>query len=675
MPIRRRLTLVLALLGLCAACGEDRKQPAPVPVPLPAPETATAPAATPAPAAAAPAAVPEVDRARPGVLSDRWYRRLEDGQQIGWLHVVWTATVFDAEPAVHDRTETHSASTRDMGGSTDTFESHVVLDLDRTPGGGILRLVTTTFEATRRTIEDMRWTGSGYELVSRVGKLEERRAIACDAPVPTDPEAFLSERAANGSLAVGQEYRYPTLNWTGRRLDTVVLRIEGEEVLDLEDGPANCWRLGESVEGRPGTSTWWIDKAGVLRKQRSGGSEIHSVPERVARALAPGGAVHSITIRAEPFLPRCTSFDRSVVDVVLAPREGVELPDFPTTPFSREISRDGNRIRVELLAHDPPTEPVTPPFTDPALARWLERTPLFAADDPRVKAALRRAVGDATDGREMVRRILRYVFASLQKASGPIAQPTAVEILEAGCGDCSEHCVLFVTLCRAAGIPARRLSGYAQVGDMWGSHSFAEVWLGRWVGADPTTNDLGTRARYLCFGWDDDADSFPDVVSSRIRGRMRIQTVEFDDAGRTYRVDELSASATEDPRSGLAFASAPEGWTAQTRGVVGRGRITGPGITCDVDVQSGAGDLPAELLSGWMLRGSEPFQFAGIEAVRLDHMVRGRQALWILIPYARRTLSLQIQTRDRASADAALPVIEKLLEPTLRPRAPDAHER
>src|SRR6185436_20961839 len=121
----------------------------------------------------------------------------------------------------------------------------------------------------------------------------------------------------------------------------------------------------------------------------------------------------------------------------------------------------------------------------------------------------------------------------------PIPEPTAVEILEDGGGDCSEHCVLFVTLCRAAGIPARRLSGYAQVGDMWGAHSFSEVWLGRWIGCDPTTNDFGTKARYVAFGWNDDPDSFPGTVSSRVSGRMSIRTVEFTEGERTWKTAEI----------------------------------------------------------------------------------------------------------------------------------------
>ena len=59
-----------------------------------------------------------------------------------------------------------------------------------------------------------------------------------------------------------------------------------------------------------------------------------------------------------------------------------------------------------------------------------------------------------------MKRIAAFVF-TLEKQSPEISDTTAVEILKERRGDCSEHAVLFVALCRAAGIPARRCSGAA----------------------------------------------------------------------------------------------------------------------------------------------------------------------------------------------------------------------
>jgi hypothetical protein len=343
------------------------------------------------------------------------------------------------------------------------------------------------------------------------------------------------------------------------------------------------------------------------------------------------------------------------------------MPDFPKTPFSHELSRTGDAILVELTAHDEAPEKVTLPVTDPQFAPHLERTNLFCYDAPRVKAALGTALGGETDPALMVKKLLRYVFVTLRKQSGPTPEPSAVEILEQGCGDCSEHCALFVTLCRGAGIPARRLSGWAQVGDMWGSHSFAEVWLGRWIGCDPTTNEFGTKARYLAFGWNDDADSFPGVVSSRIMGRIAIRTVEFTDHGRTWKLDELkNPSEMEDVLSGVTLAAPPDGWHAGI-GAVGQARATGPGVHADVNVISGYGDVPCDVLRREMFRGWKPVKFAGRDALRDDMESRGRGVIQLMIPYERRMLSLRVHVDDVENVDAALKALAAILAPTLAP--------
>jgi len=626
----------------------------------PAPAAAAAPAVASAPAmAAAPAADPSK------LLSEVWYRTLEDGQPSGWLHVRWTRSTWEGKPSIHDRTEGFSSTTRQMGGSEDRFEARSYSDLERTEDGFILKMEQRAIQAGRLTETVQTWTGKGYDWTSHEAGLEEKRSVACDAPCPVDSEAFLSTKLKAGQVEAGQKYEYKAPNFLGSRLDTVTLAVEAKETVKTPSGEHACFRVVQRVVGTPAETTLWLDGGGVARRIRSGSSEIVSATESQARNLEEGGAVYSITVGADPVMARCTSLDRAVVDVRFAPREGMGLPDFPSTPFSHEVSRKDDVIRLELTAHDEKADAIALPVKDPALARHLERTNLLCWDAPRVKAALKDAVGDEKDAREIVKKLLRYVFLSLRKGSGPIPSPTAVEILEDGGGDCSEHCVLFVTLCRAAGIPARRLSGYAQVGDVWGSHSFSEVWLGRWVGCDPTTNDFGTKARYIAFGWDDDADSFPGLVSERARGRMEIRTVEFEEGGKTWKAEEAgNVTDSEDALSGLAFAAPPDGWTAVAQGN-GRARITGPGVRADLGVIAGFGDLTADMLARTMLRGAKKVQFAGRDVARDDIAVHGHVTVQMMVPFRRRTLSMRIRVDDPKKADAALSTIAKILEPTL----------
>jgi transglutaminase-like putative cysteine protease len=615
----------------------------------------------------------------PGLLSEKWYARFQDGQKSGWLHVRWTRSEFDGRETVHDRTESYDLSTRRMGSVEDRFEAGSVADLERTPEGRLLHQRSEVRQGGRVTVSEIEWTGSGYRLRSSGGGARDQREVACDEPTFVDTESFLHERVRSGTLEVGQTFEYSQPNFLAGRLDTTVVEVEGSELLSLATGPAECWRVRESVKGAPAQVRLWIDRHGIVRQLTAVSIRlVHTTAVR-AKEIRGGGASYSITVDAEPHLPRSTSFDRCEVDVILRERENTPLPDFPVTPFSRELSRDGNRIRMELTRHDDPTATVGLPVEDPALAEHLESSMLFPLEHERVQRALRTALrgqpagakGSVRDGRDTALRLLEFVFMTLDKRSGPIPSPNAAEILRDGCGDCSEHNVLFVALCRAAGLPARRLSGYAQVGDKWGGHAFCEVWLGKWVGADPTTNELGTAARYIAFGWGDDPDSYPGVVGTRVRGRMRIVTRQFTDGGETVDLTKrASHGALREPRSGLVCAPLPEDWTARLGPQTGYGRITGPGVSCSVHVQSGMGRLPVHLLGMYMLRGAgEAGEFGGLPALVQRTSRRGRESLRVAIPYRRRTMMLNVRLEPGTDEAAALKQLGELLRPSLAPGA------
>lgn len=693
-PVRATLILALsafvvvsgaALLPL-AGCGKPKEKVTTIECPMPsdagapapsapsAPSAATsagatAPPATPAPTPAPSAAAPTNPDAPGAVISDQWYETKTDGQKNGWFHMVWTRSSVDGKPTIHDRTEHVTSSTRVMAGTEDVFSSRTVSDLERTDDGLLLSMRSVTTISDRADVSTIRFTGDGYEWTNEVAGLTQKKRVATNSPLPVDSEAFLTPYAKGGKLTTGMKLTYPAANYQAERLDTVELAVEDEELIATPVGRVMCRRVRETVAGRPGFSTWWIDGQGVLCRMKSGTTVIDRTTKEKAKRLDPSAAAYTITIAAEPPLPRCTSSERAVVEVSIKRSADLELPDFPKTPFSRELSREGNRIKVELTAHDDPAANCAFPVADPAVAKWLENTNLYSPQDPRVKAAARQAMGDAKDARAAVKNILVYVFQTLRKSSGPIPQPTAVEILDACMGDCSEHAVLFVALCRSVGIPARRATGYAQVGDMWGAHSFCEVWLGKWVGADPTTNELGTAARYLCFGWDEDPESYPGLVSQRIQGRMSIRTLEFTEGGEKVvitsdmRTDD-AAKGGRDLLSGARTAPLPEGWSVEFGGWNDALVLVGPGVRADVHATWGMGDMSVALLSSQGMRVGGEATFCGIPAIR-QVARRARGSVSYVVPFRRRMYFVSMRLAADAKDDVAAKV-EELLAPTFK---------
>ena len=176
---------------------------------------------------------------------------------------------------------------------------------------------------------------------------------------------------------------------------------------------------------------------------------------------------------------------------------GLAAPSFATGDFqllSRRSIRE--RIRYELVSR---TEVDFLPASPPQLAAALA---LPAGSNPRTQAL---GAAWAQDGGSDATRVQRGIDFMREQRLGYTLQPpltgihTADEFLfDSRRGFCEHFSSAFVVLMRAAGVPARVVTGYQggehnPVDDTWvirqsDAHAWAEVWLAErgWVRVDPT---------------------------------------------------------------------------------------------------------------------------------------------------------------------------------------------
>jgi protein-glutamine gamma-glutamyltransferase len=161
------------------------------------------------------------------------------------------------------------------------------------------------------------------------------------------------------------------------------------------------------------------------------------------------------------------------------------------------------------------------------IADALAETTTYPITDPKVQALARRAVGDAQTPREKVQRLVDFVHAFIEPkltANGP----NLYDLLERRKGDCKSYALLFTTLARAAGIPAREVNGLVYMGDdakAFGGHAWNEVVLdGLWVPIDATARETEIDATHISFGTDTTATN--NMVSAMGRLTFRLIAVE-----------------------------------------------------------------------------------------------------------------------------------------------------
>jgi len=116
-------------------------------------------------------------------------------------------------------------------------------------------------------------------------------------------------------------------------------------------------------------------------------------------------------------------------------------------------------------------------------------TPLTAAEDP-VRAFAARHLPSTPRAADLIALAEGICGAVAYESGSTEVTSTAANALELGRGVCQDHAHLFVACCRAAGVPARYVSGYVDPGEAAeaASHAWADAWIDGegWVSVDVT---------------------------------------------------------------------------------------------------------------------------------------------------------------------------------------------
>ncbi|HSJ06767.1 MAG TPA: transglutaminase-like domain-containing protein [Longimicrobiales bacterium] len=373
-------------------------------------------------------------------------------------------------------------------------------------------------------------------LVLDAGGAPDRSRVRAAGGILLD--AALSLRmAASGALRRGNTFTVTVFDPSTLAGRDVVVRVRDRETIVVadsarfEDGrwvvsvldTVPVWRVEQEFGGVAVTN--WVDEDGqIVRAESPLGFTIERTHYELARQewraaqsrpLAEGyGALIEGT---------AISSNADLSDVEERPRLAVRLRDVDLAGFELDGGRQSLRGDTLVVAREGERPaPYRLPWAgggDPA--RELEATPLIQADDPRIRAAAQRIAAGETDPARVARRLNDWVHGALRKEV-TLSVPSAVQVLEAGQGDCNEHTVLYVALARALGLPARTAVGLVHLRGRFYYHAWPEVWLDDWVAVDPTLGQYPADASHLRFLTGGLARQ---VELVRLIGRLRLEVL------------------------------------------------------------------------------------------------------------------------------------------------------
>ena len=157
-------------------------------------------------------------------------------------------------------------------------------------------------------------------------------------------------------------------------------------------------------------------------------------------------------------------------------------------------------VRTRRLEYDG-RDAISLPVMDESLAPYLSSSLYIQSEDERIRELARRLRGDETNAWKVAVRLQQWVYDHMIPRNTNVRFKSTREVLEDMEGTCSEYTVLFMALCRAAGIPARACVGFlSSRGGALVLHIWTQVYVGRWIDMDPSWDEALLDAAHIKVG-------------------------------------------------------------------------------------------------------------------------------------------------------------------------------
>jgi hypothetical protein len=406
----------------------------------------------------------------------------------GYEHLAREDAEYRGRPAIGYTTETHVKMTR-FGTVSEgsTVETDYVDDESRPLGFVIVSKATGLND---RVIEG---AVDGGEL-----KLEVREGDKLDSKTLKLPDGFLFEDVA-----------YEKLKESGYTIgETVSFFIFSEKSLDFV--PMTMKVIGKEADAVEIRSGLKAEQAHSIKTIVTGAGDIIKVEYsdlcmkmvRVRKEEAeeeyPGLTMSFFSFKTDKPLINPRALRKLKLEVAIG-------EEHPALFF---VSDDRQRIRMKeksCILNIKSIAPARfrnamPPLDDETragLRYFLEPSDMVQSDDPLIQREAKKAAGSETDMWVLSARILLKT-RKLLSFSYELGYASALDAIRQGKGDCTEYALVFAALARSLGIPVKVCHGlvYADEG-YFTFHAWDEVFVGRWVPIDPSSDQVLVDATHI----------------------------------------------------------------------------------------------------------------------------------------------------------------------------------
>ncbi len=354
----------------------------------------------------------------------------------------------------------------------------------------------------------------------------------------------LEEIIEAGDLKPGKKLTFPILDPLSYAIKDSTFEVVGEEDILILGEKKRLWHVRtEMMSIIPLVMEEWIDEKGDIWKSVSQVSFMTTTSIRMPKEKALEMSEENLDIAFSTIIRSNVVFENPLqVKEITFQLSGISpeiVKGFPFDSGSQtliEIQGDFSLVRTnsQIFREE---ESATIPIVDNRFQDDLKSTSFCQSDDRGIVEKAKEIVGEEKNAWRAAKKIAEWVEREMS-ANYDVGFATAAEILEYKEGDCSEHTVIMVALCRAVGIPARAAVGVMYANGIFAYHMWPEVYVGRWIdldakwlAVDEETGEYFTDATHIKFGRSSlDDNIFQEMVGavSEIIGKLKLEILDFE---------------------------------------------------------------------------------------------------------------------------------------------------
>ncbi len=332
--------------------------------------------------------------------------------------------------------------------------------------------------------------------------------------VPQDLYTYtaIQPMIASKGILEGETIRVPAYDPMSNKMADVTITHTGKEYLDVAGSKMILNKLKLEFKGIP--SIMWLDDNGVTYKEET---IMGMTMERTTAelALAQSNSPDVDLLNGFAVIPNHRiSRPEKLKELV------IELSDIAFDQVAPLVSS-----RQQIIQASPLTLKLRPratPLIPGEQINFLRSTSMIQSEHQQIKDRSKEILkGTPLEEREAI--LTKWVYGYLEKR--PVASiSSAVDILNTGIGDCTEHTTLYSALSRAAGIPTKVHIGLVYVQGRFLFHAWPVVAInGKWVDVDPSLNQFPADATHIAL-LESDFENLTDLIP--VLGNIEIKILE-----------------------------------------------------------------------------------------------------------------------------------------------------